>query len=168
MRKFDGSETSGMTDPQSGAIYIDANPFVYALEGPNDLAFALKALFTRLKDSPGVGVTSELTLAEILPKRRVPDRDYLELLVWSGAFDLRPVSRDILYGTADYRRVTGTMLPDGRISMPKLPDSIHVVTAIKSGCRAFLSSDTKIKLPETMRFVRADVAGVAGLVRELT
>jgi predicted nucleic acid-binding protein len=156
-----------MTDLRSGGVYIDTNPFVYALEGPNDLASALKALFVRLKDCPGIGVTSELTLAEVLPKRRVPDRDYLELLVWSKVFDLRPVSRDILYGTADYRRIASAKLPDGRVRIPKLPDSIHVVTAIKSGCRVFLSSDSKIKLPETIRFVRADIAGVASLVREL-
>jgi len=156
-----------MTDLQVGTVYIDANPFVYALEGPEDLASVLKALFIRLKDSPGSAITSELTLAEVLPKRRIPDREYLELLVWSKVFDLRPVSRDILYGTADYRRVAGTKLPDGRIQMPKLPDSVHAVTAIKSGCRIFLSSDTKIKLPEMIKVVRADIAGVASLVREL-
>jgi predicted nucleic acid-binding protein len=157
-----------MTDRRAGVVYIDTNPIVYALEAPEDLASALKALFALFKQRPGSAVTSELTLAEVLVKRRVPDRDYLELLVWSDIFDLRPISRDVLYDTADYRRAAGVKLADGRIKMPKLPDSIHVVTAVKAGCRVFLSSDVGIKLPDEMRLVRADVAGIVNLTRELT
>lgn len=161
-----GSGMNGMANARPGGVYVDANPFVYALEGPEDLASSLKTLFRLFKDNPGSAVTSELTLAEVLPKRRIPDRDYLELLVWSEIFDLRPVDRDVLYGTADYRRIAAVKLPDGRVQMPKLPDSIHVVTAINNGCRMFLSSDSKIKLPEAIRFVRADASGIASLVRE--
>jgi predicted nucleic acid-binding protein len=162
-----GNETSGMTDAPAHIVYIDANPIAYALEGPEELASALKALFSLFKKKPGIAITSELTLAEVLPKRKVPDRQFLELLVWSEIFELRPVSRDILVETADYRRIARTKLPDGRIAMPKLPDAIHVVTTIRNSCQIFLSSDMRIKLPDTMRLVRADTAGVTRLAREI-
>lgn len=148
-------------------IYLDANPIAYALEGPDDLASALKRLFSRFREGRATAITSELTLAEVLPKRKVADRHFLELLVWSKVFELHPVDRDILIETADYRRVVATRQPDGRISMPKLPDAIHVVTAIRSGCDIFVSADTRIKLPENLRLVRPDVTAITELVREL-
>jgi len=166
MPTFGGKETIGMTKVSDCVVYLDANPFAYALEGTEDLASMLKDLFSLFRQRPGSAVTSELTLAEVLPKRKVPDRQFLELLIWSGIFDLRPVSREILVETADYRRVARVSSPDGRLAMPKLPDSIHVVTAIKARCKIFLSSDLRIKLPETMQFLRADPAGVASLIRE--
>lgn len=156
-----------MTSPSDHIVYLDANPVAYALEADETLASALKDLFAIFQQRPGSAITSELTLAEVLPKRRVPDREFLELLVWSGIFDLHPISRDILYETAGYRRAASVKSPDGRVTMPKLPDAIHVVTAARGNCRTFLSSDLRIKLPDTMKFVRANVDGVSSLIREL-
>lgn len=157
-----------MPEPTAAIVYIDANPIAYALEGFESLASPLKDLFSLLRQRPGSAVTSELTLAEVLPQRRVPDRQFIDLLVWSGAFELYPVSRDILVETADYRRIASVRTPDGRVAMPKLPDAIHVVTAIRAGCQIFLSSDLRIKLPDSMRLVRADADGVVALIREFT
>jgi predicted nucleic acid-binding protein len=151
-----------MTD--SRIVYVDANPIIYAIEGTEDLAAALRGLFTAFKHKPGSAVTSELTLAEVLPKRNVADRTFLELLVWSGIFDLRPITRDVLYETADYRRLVARL----QNGTPKLPDAIHVVTAIKSGCTIFLSADSRIRLPDTIRFVRASVSNINALARELS
>ena len=160
---------SGMTEELSAAeVYVDANPIAHALEGPEELASQLRRLFDFFRQRPGVAVTSELTLAEVLPKRKIPDRNFLDLLIWSKVFDLRPVTREILVETADYRRTVSMRLPDGRMAMPKLPDSIHVVTAHQAGCRSFLSSDLRIKLPNTMRLVQANKAGIEALTREMT
>jgi predicted nucleic acid-binding protein len=160
------TEMNGMTEAPDNVVYLDANPFVYALEGTEDLAAILKELFSLFRQRPGSAVTSELTLAEVLPKRKLPDRHFLELLVWSGIFDLRPVSREILVDTAQYRRAVIASGAAGKRAMPKLPDAIHVVTAIQARSKVFLSSDIRIKLPDAMRFVRADKAGIAGLIRE--
>lgn len=169
MRISGVSETSGMAESSlTNVVYIDANPIAYAFEGPEELASALMKLFSIFRSRPGLAVTSELTLAEVLPKRRAPDRQFFDLLVWSKIFDLRAVTREILIETADYRRVAGRKLDDGRFSMPKLPDAIHVVTAIRSDCKIFLSSDVRIKLPDTMKLVHANIAGVAGLIKELS
>jgi predicted nucleic acid-binding protein len=129
-----------MTDTdQVPRLYLDANVFIDAIEGTGDIAEPLRQLFDRFRAHRGIGVTSELTLAEVLPAAStVQRRSYLNMIVWSRMFDLRPVSRDILIETAEYRRHAG---------MPKLPAAIHVVTAIHAGCRTILSADTRLKLP---------------------
>jgi predicted nucleic acid-binding protein len=162
---------NGMTDErQAPLIYIDANPFIYAVEGNDALAGLVNALFARLRQYPGAAVTSELTLAEVLPKAPLPvhRRSYFNLLIWSGIFNLRPVSREILVETANYRRTVATKRPDGTQIMPKLPDSIHVVTAIRNGCKSFLSADTRIRIPVEMSLIEATETGIADLVRELS
>jgi hypothetical protein len=157
-----------MTKVSSIGVYIDANPIAYAFEGPEELASALMSLFAFFRSKPGTAITSELTLAEVLPKKRTPDREFFDLLIWSRIFDLRPVTREILIETAQYRRSAGTRLPDGALAMPKLPDAIHVVTAIQSDCSFFLSSDGRLKLPEKMRLVKATATGVEALIKELS
>jgi predicted nucleic acid-binding protein len=49
-------------------VYIDANPFIYAIEGEKALAHAMRDLFSLFRQGSGLGVTSELTLAEVLAK----------------------------------------------------------------------------------------------------
>jgi hypothetical protein len=117
-----------------------------------------------------MAVTSELTLAEVLPKADpIRRRNYLELILYSGLFDLHPVTRDVLIETGDYRRNAGLSRPDAsepHASMPKLPDAIHVVTAVRAGCGRMLSFDRALKLPEGMRRLTRD--GLPQLIEELS
>jgi len=141
-------------------LYLDANVFIYAIEGNADIADPLRELFDLLRANRGVGVTSELTLAEVLP--RAPDvqrRNYLNLIVWSRIFDLRPVSRDILIEPAEYRQKAG---------MSKLPDAIDVVTAIRAGCRIVLSADSRLRLPDGYSALLPDYDNLTRLIRELS
>jgi len=138
-------------------VYLDANVFIYAVEGNPDVAGQLRDLFDLFRRA---GVTSELTLAEVLPKAStVQKRVYLDLIVWSRIFDLQPVSRDILIETAEYQKVA---------RMPKLPDAIHVVTAIRARCRMILSADTGLRLPEGHAAFLPNSANIARLIRELS
>lgn len=150
-------------------VYVDANPFMYLVEGNDDVAVAIKNLFDRLRLRPGSAVTSELTLAEVLPKPKLPDhrRSYLELIVWSGMFDLRPVTREILIETARYRQVSAVKRLDGGDSMVNLPDAIHVVTAIRAGCTHVLSNDDGLRLPIGMKRIQPDQTHIALLIQEL-
>ena len=147
-----------MTEGSASKLYFDANVFIYAVEGSDDIAGRLRTLFELLSSNLSLAVTSELTLAEVLPKaddaRR---RSYLELILYSGLFDLHPVTRDVLMETADYRRITGASTPGAsKPSMPKLPDAIHVVTAVRAGCGRMLSFDRALKLPDNMRRLTRD------------
>jgi predicted nucleic acid-binding protein len=141
-------------------IYVDSNVFIYAVEGPPEIADPLQDLLDLFRIRAGLASTSELTLAEVLAKvDMVRRRDYLDLIVESGAFRLHSVSRDILIETASYRRTMG---------MPKLLDAIHVVTAIRSGCRIMLTADLRIKVPDGISLVDADSGSLSRLIRELS
>lgn len=155
---------------ESSRIYIDANPFIYAIEGDKALAQAMMDLFSLLRQRSGVGVTSELTLAEVLAKAKPParHRSYLSLVLWSKIFDLQPVTRDILIDTAKYRRANLVQHADGREIMPRLPDAIHIVTAIRSRCSTLLSADRRLKLPRGMSLIEANLPGISGLIERLS
>lgn len=141
-------------DSAASGLYLDANIFIYALEGEPAVFQPLQELFGFLKAKKRTAVTSELTLAEVLPRASVVERrSYLNLIL-----DLHPVSRDILIETADYRKVAG---------MPKLPDAIHAVTAIRADCRIIISRDHRLRLPEGYTVVSPDPAALSSLIRDL-
>jgi predicted nucleic acid-binding protein len=150
-----------MTDSDAiPRLYLDANVFIYAIEGNPDVADPLRQLFDLFRAGRGIGVTSELTLAEVLPKTSsVRRRNYLNMIVWSRIFDLRPVSREILMETADYREHAG---------MPKLPDAIDVVTAIRSECRTLLSADLRLKLPLGYSVISPRAENLTRLIEEMS
>ncbi len=149
-------------------VYVDANPFIYFIEGDETVASLLKPFFDMLREKPRIAATSELTLAEVLPKARTDARrSYLSLIVWSNLFHLQPVTREILIDTADYRRATTRVLADGRHVMPKLPDAIHIVTAGRCACRAILSADGGLKVPDGMAVYAPNEAGISSLLRDI-
>lgn len=68
----------GMMDKTTGnKVYLDTNIFIYALEGFSQYLDILTGLFNALDEGVIIGVTSELTLAEVLIK---PMRDNNEQL----------------------------------------------------------------------------------------
>ncbi len=158
-----------MTDESAApVIYVDANPFIYFIDGEVDVAARVRPIFDLLTERPGVAATSELTLAEVLTKAR-PDarRSYFNLIIWSKVFQLQPVTRDILIRTADYRQVSQKTRPDGTKATVKLPDAIHVVTATQCRCRIFLSADEGLSVSKDMAIVAPNEVGFAELTRAL-
>jgi predicted nucleic acid-binding protein len=159
----------GMTDTVPAPIvYIDANPFIYFIDGSEEVASRVRPFFELLASRPGIATTSELTLAEVLAKAQ-PNarRSYLNLIIWSKLIQLQPVTRDVLIDTADYRRVSRKARPDRTYVTIKLPDAIHVVTAIQSRCRMFLSADEGLVVPVGMTVVAPNDVGLARLTQEL-
>jgi len=141
-----------MIEHASQAVaYLDANVFIFFYEGDAAISERAKNLFDALRKHPGAGVTSELTLAEVLaeserPRNAMLKRAYLDLIVWSKFIDLVPIGREILYDSVDLRanhkRAHGRKLD--------LPDAIHLTTAIAKKCRFFISADDKIETPAEM------------------
>src|SRR4051794_4291710 len=106
-------------------VYIDANLFIYAMEGVPTVAAKLSGLFQRFDRGELRAVTSELTLAEVLVKplrdNRADLRDkYERMMRTSPALTVVPISRDILIASATLRATSAL----------KLPDAIHAATAI--------------------------------------
>jgi predicted nucleic acid-binding protein len=119
-------------------VYIDANIVIYALEG-----FELyRPFLAQLSQEVSAGrceiVTSELTLAEVLVKPLLdnkPDliRAYQDFLT-SGEVALVRISREILVQSATFR---------GRFASLRLPDAIHLATAVEAACSSVLTNDRR-------------------------
>jgi predicted nucleic acid-binding protein len=158
-----------MTEQFPAAIvYLDAMVFIFSIEGKPDVSEPVKALFEVLQNRPGVAVTSELTLAEVLAGSEHSlsppiKRAYLDLIVWSKFLDLAPVGRQILYDSAELRFIH----QQTHKKKLKLPDAIHLATARQRRCRYFVSADKGIRPPMDMRRVAPDIYGVAEIKEAL-
>ena len=85
--------------------------------------------------------TSQMTLAEVLPKPLVTGRliqVYESLLSTQGALEVLPVTAEILGDAARIRA--------DRLSI-KFPDAIHIATARRSGCNVIYSADKRVASP---------------------
>ena len=147
-------------------VYLDTCIFIAVFEAVGPVSEPLVRLFTAFERKPGIAVTSELTLAELLaPIKRQPwdieDRrqaTYLTLFDDGHFIDLQPVSRSILLTTTIVRRETPQ----------RLPDAIHIATALEVGCRFFMSSDEDAKrLPSAMRWMTSAIDDVLEMLRLL-
>lgn len=139
----------GLLDALQGhRIYLDTNVWIYALEGYSAFRPELTQLFEQIQAGTLRGVTSELTLAELLVK---PHRDqdvaqqarYKKAITNRQNFFIVPVLRDLLIDAAEVR--ANTQL--------KLPDAIHAATALRTDCTTFLSNDRQLKKLTTIPVV---------------
>ena len=132
-------------------VYLDTNLFIYALEGFPEYADRISELFAAVDRGVLSAVTSELTLAESLVKPFM-DNDlhrqtlYREIIQHSEILTVAPVSRDILIEAARLRSVSSL----------RLPDAIHLATALAAGCTSFISNDKKISSVSGIVMVRLD------------
>ncbi len=120
--------------------YLDVNVFIYALEGFPEVSHALAALFKAIDSAAIQTVTSELALAEALIKpiqnKNIQHQACYEMAIRSRrGLQVVPVLRTILLEAARLRGTTGL----------KLPDAIHLATALSSGYEVFLTNDHRIK-----------------------
>jgi predicted nucleic acid-binding protein len=155
-----------MTDPANRRVYFDSNVLIYAVEGVPATADPAKELIRFLRAAREPMFTSEIALAEVLaPSKRhgawslqAKRRVYMDLLIWSGAANHLPVTRDILIHTADLRKITPL----------KLPDAIHLASAIQGKCGFMVTGDNDFKkLPQGMTQVKPDAEGIRSLLRVL-
>ncbi len=117
-------------------VYLDANIVIYVVEGFADYADQIQALLEAMDAGEIVSVSSEPTLAETLVK---PLKDqnpaiqqaYRAFLTPAPVLEVIPISRDILEDAAMWRASTKL----------KLPDAIHLATALRQRCDSFLTND---------------------------
>jgi predicted nucleic acid-binding protein len=126
-------------------VYFDTNIFIYAIDGHEEYQDLLQNIFEYIAENKMLVITSELTLAECLVK---PMRDenreaigqYTNHIKTSELLKVKAVSRNILISSADARNKLGL----------KLPDAIHMATAIDQECKTFVTNDRKLTAPEGM------------------
>lgn len=134
-----------------GSIYCDTNVFIHLTESEENspLRVALSSLFSaeHKNDSP-ILKTSLLTISELMvhPFRRKDaqlESHYRVYSTTSGVLEVGPVDLDILLNAAELR---------ANYSGLKLPDAIHMATALAFGCAVFLTADERISGEYTLNF----------------
>jgi predicted nucleic acid-binding protein len=130
-------------------VYLDSNVFIAAMENPGAHSDHAWWIINAVEESQIVGVTSEITLAEILVKPiELGDRDlaaaYEQMIVPSAMFEVLQVRREILIGAAQMR---------ARRSSIRLPDAIHVSTALASRCSHFVSDDRRLHSIDSLKML---------------
>ncbi|WP_206365470.1 type II toxin-antitoxin system VapC family toxin [Siculibacillus lacustris] len=135
-----------MTPPLA---YLDTNIFISAFEGPGAVSDHAWWLLDAIEAGRFVGVTSELTLAEVLvhPLRHQDEaltEAYAAMLTTSPVFAVMPVDRSILVSAARLRARFGAL---------RLPDAIHLATALAAEASHFVSRDVRLGTICPIRFV---------------
>jgi predicted nucleic acid-binding protein len=138
-----------LDDLPGGKVYLDTNVFIYAVEAVAEYSAAVDALFDLMDSGSIVACTSELTLAEVLAKPFEVGRDdiaqvYEAMLRPSSWLSVLPIKRTVLMEAA---RVQAEL----RL---RLPDAIHVATAIAAGCLTILSNDRRLRVPAGIKLLR--------------
>ncbi|HSP26634.1 MAG TPA: PIN domain-containing protein [Saliniramus sp.] len=134
----------------SGAIrtYLDSNALIRLVESvDDDMLYLLQQVATGAVRA----VTSEVALAEVLVKPMKDDdsriiADYDALFQDDEFLEVVPVTREVLRRSAASRASIGN----------KGMDAIHVATAEVAECAIFLSSDLRLRLPQTLTRLRLD------------
>lgn len=134
------------------AVYLDANVLIEAIEGPSS---DIMRRIERLRTAGQRVLTSELTFAEVLMKpmqARMTEvvQLYEGVMAADGLVEAVPIGRDVLRKSAEVRAWLGG----------KLPDTIHVATAILAGCDVIVSSDKRLRMPHGLRRIAADAIGL--------
>lgn len=117
-------------------VYLDANIIIYAVEGFAPFLDQMRALLAAVNASEVVAITSELTVAEVLVKplkdqQPALQQAYRTFLTPTPELEVVQVSLTVLEEAARLRATTKL----------KLPDAIHLATALHYQCDSFLTND---------------------------
>lgn len=122
-----------------GPVALDTVGFIYFIEEEPRFLPVLLPLFTEADRGQRTIVTSALTLHEVLVvpfragQRQLADR-YEQLLTMSRGVRLIDITRAHLRAAAQLRASSGM----------KTPDALHLVSAIGSQCRYFITNDRRL------------------------
>ena len=126
--------------PESGSVYLDANCFIYSVEGVEPYYTILKPLWRAVGNKKFTIITSEITLLEVLVKPlKIGDfdvaNDFRVILHQSPEVRMMPITQDILEDAARLRATTSF----------KTPDAIHAATALGHQCVTFMTNDSAFR-----------------------
>jgi predicted nucleic acid-binding protein len=130
-------------------VYLDSNVFITAMETPGAHSDHAWWIIHAIDDGKIAAVTSELTLAEVLVKpMQLGDAEfasaYEEMIAPGPNFEVLAVRRDILVDAARLR---------ARRNAIRLPDAIHIATALASSCTHMVSDDQQLRSIEGVRLL---------------
>ncbi|MGK4007869.1 type II toxin-antitoxin system VapC family toxin [Sorangium sp. So ce1036] len=120
-------------------IAIDTAAFIYFMEDHPVFGPIVEPLFVSLDEGRMAGVSSELTLLEVLVRPLAEQREdlanaYRRLLLDSESLSLHPIDRAVLEEAARIR---------ARYRF-RSPDAIQLATARLAGVDAFITNDVRL------------------------
>jgi predicted nucleic acid-binding protein len=123
-------------------VYFDSNIFIYAFECETDTGHAARRAFLLAEEGKVEAITSQLTLAEVLP-RPYRDRDakleaaYENVFAGRTGVEIQPTSVSVFRSAARLCAESGL----------RLPDAVHAATAASVGCHGLLTEDRSFRVP---------------------
>ena len=131
-------------------IYLDSNVFISAYENTGARSDHAWWILHAIERGDFAGITSEITLAEILVKPMEDGDDdlvrrYQEILSPDERFEVTAVSRQVLIEAARFRTMRSSL---------KLPDAIHVASAHLSHCSHVVSDDRRLPFAHGIPLIR--------------
>lgn len=143
-------------------MYLDANVFIAAFENVGAHSDHAWWILRAIEDGEVAGMTSEITLAEILVKPLETGASdlasgYEKMVTSTERFAVLPVTREILVRAAGVR---------ARRNSVKLPDAIHIATAQAFSCGFFVSDDSRVSLSDNMMRLRVNPFTLDDILRE--
>ena len=129
--------------------YFDSNIFIYAFEYATEISFAARRAFERVEDGAATAVTSIYTLGEIPPHAIRNDGLALQTTYRSLFEDMSGI--DIVPITAELMEAAARIVADVQL---RLPDAIHIASAIHARCDALLTEDTGIRSMNQIPVIR--------------
>ncbi len=129
-------------------LYLDANIFVYFVEANDEPGQAAAQAIQVCRASQIKIVTSGLTIAECLHRPYSQGQDnvanlYEELFMQSGSIELISPDTDVFFLAA---RI-------GAEFNMRVPDAVHVATALFYGCDAIFTNDKRMRAPKPLRII---------------
>jgi predicted nucleic acid-binding protein len=141
-------DVPALSQRHAGAtVYLDTNVFIHLLNQTPGLSGPCLQLLDACAQGEIRGVTGDLTLAELLvqPLRRNDARAVAtvrELLIDDGAVTLLPHDRSCFERAAALRAQHGL----------KMPDALHLATALQAGAGCFVSNDPQLGRLDGLEF----------------
>ncbi len=119
-------------------VALDCNIFIYYFEGNPEFGSYSKKIFDALNAKTFIGVTSIISLIELLSKKSLPEhiakeleKDFLEI----PNISILEVNQKIAVRAARIRRKYDF----------RLPDSIYLATAVEAKADIFITNDQRLK-----------------------
>ncbi len=119
---------------------FDTSPIIYFIESHPQYDGLVTEIFQRVSNAVFEGITSVITLAEVLihPLRRgdaTLQQQYSDLLINASNFQTLPIDIKTATSAADLR---------ARYNL-RTPDALQVATALAAGCDAFVTNDAALQ-----------------------
>jgi predicted nucleic acid-binding protein len=138
-----------IADLGPGAAAIDTAIFIYFIEEEPRFLPHILPVFEEADGGKRELVTSALTLLEVLVvsyragNTQLAER-YELLLTRSRGIRMTELSRDQLRAAAQLRAMTGV----------KTPDALHLISALTTGCKTFLTNDRRLPKVPGLRVIQ--------------